>query len=416
MWRLPFPGDGHKQKNAQNKEQRGDPRMNRSCASLLQGSILALAAACALQCARDARAQTSPPPGKALVILYRSDKQPVAARVPVIANADRLGSIGNGEHLNAVVNPGRTFLRVGDRILTTLAIQTSANRTSYVLIEAVPGLTPVRVEMREMTEGSARRALAQSRPAGGGTAAAAPLAPAPRGAAAAPAAAVAASRAAPLPPAAAQPRAPARAAAPPKPAPPPPRQSTLAREPVAAEEEEEDAEAELRKWRFAVIPKAGVFKLATTSQTLGGVQASYDKTSKPALALELEFRHLRGFAVGAEVLYYKNDLTVPGAALAGDQTVFGAMFNGKYYFGGESGRFHPFLGAGVGFSSAKFGGDFQGSASGPAFQGMLGVDYRFGDVGVYLEYKYLSSTASDSANQKIKTGGSGILAGLSIAF
>ncbi|HKW39285.1 MAG TPA: outer membrane beta-barrel protein [Burkholderiales bacterium] len=380
--------------------------MNRSCASLLHGSILALAAACALQCARDVRAQTSPPPGKALVILYRADKQPVAARVPVIANADRLGSIGNGEHVNAVVNPGRTFLRVGDRILTTLAIQTSANRTSYVLIEAVPGLTPVRVEMREMTEASARRALAQSRPAGGGTAAAAPLAPAPRAAAAAPAVAAAASRTAPLPPAAAKP----------KPAPPPPRQSTIAREPVAAEEEEEDAEAELHRWRFAIIPKAGVVKLATTSQTLGGVQASYDKTSKPALGLELEFRHLRGFAVGAEVLYYKNDLTVPGAALAGDQTVFGAMFNGKYYFGGESGRFHPFLGAGVGFSSAKFGGDFQGSASGPAFQGMLGVDYRFGDIGVYLEYKYLSSTASDSANQKIKTGGSGILAGMSIAF
>src|SRR5262249_51856604 len=134
-------------------------------ASLLQVSILALAAACGLQCALDARAQTAPPPGKALVVLYRSDKQPVAARIPIIANADRLGDIGNGEFVNAVVNPGRTFIRAGDRVLATLALQTSAGQRYYVLIEAVAGATPVRAEMREMTEPSARRALSQSRPA-----------------------------------------------------------------------------------------------------------------------------------------------------------------------------------------------------------------------------------------------------------
>ena len=122
--------------------------MRRLRASLLQLSIFALAALCV----RDAQAQASPPPGKAMIVLYRADKQPVAGRVPVIANADRLGDLGNGEFINAVVNPGRTFLRVGDRILTTLAIQASANQTSYVLVEAVPGQTPLRVEMREMSE------------------------------------------------------------------------------------------------------------------------------------------------------------------------------------------------------------------------------------------------------------------------
>jgi len=44
------------------------------------------------------------------------------------------------------------------------------------------------------------------------------------------------------------------------------------------------------------------------------------------------------------------------------------------------------------------------------------MDLRFNSVGLYLEYKYLSSTTSDSANQKIKVGGSGILAGVSFAF
>src|SRR5882672_6128764 len=206
--------------------------MNRLRASLLQGSILALAAACGL----DVQAQVaSPPPGKALVILYRNDKQPVAARVPVIANADRLGDMGNGEFVNAVVNPGRTFLRVGDRILTTLALQTSAGQSYYVLVEAVPGLTPVRVEMREMNEASARRILAQSRPAAAGALAvvpprvpapAAPAAPAPR-AAVAPLA-VAPAVIAPAP----RPAAPAAAPPPPRPAQAvaPPRQSTIARE------------------------------------------------------------------------------------------------------------------------------------------------------------------------------------------
>jgi hypothetical protein len=388
--------------------------MNRLRAALLQGSVLALAAACGLHSAGDVQAQVaSPPPGKARVVLYRVDKQPVAARVPVIANADRLGDLGNGEFINAVVNPGRTYLRVGDRILTTLAIQTLPNQTSYVLVEAVPGLSPVRVEMREMTQASAQRALAQTRPAGAGAAAAAG-APAPR----APAAAVAAAPlAAAPPPKPAAPPPPVQQAQPVRPAPPPPpRQSTIAREPVAAEEEEEAAEAELRRWRFAVIAKTGVFKLGTSSQALGGVATSYDKSSKPVFGVELEFRHTSGFALGAEALYYKNDFTVPAAALAGQQTVIATTFNGKYYFGGESGVFHPYLGAGVGFSAAKFGGDFEGSSSGPSFQGMLGADLRFSSFGVYLEYKYLSGTTSDNANQKIKTGGSGILAGVSLQF
>jgi hypothetical protein len=66
----------------------------------------------------------------------------------VIANADRLGDMANGEFVRRV-NLGRTFLRVGDRILTTLALQTAPTSATFVLVEAVPGLTPVRVEMRD---------------------------------------------------------------------------------------------------------------------------------------------------------------------------------------------------------------------------------------------------------------------------
>jgi len=185
---------------------------------------------------------------------------------------------------------------------------------------------------------------------------------------------------------------------------------------VAAEEEEEEAEAERRKWQIAVIAKTGVFKLATTSQALGGVAGTYDKSSKPVAGFEAEFRHLSGYALGGELFYYKNDITSPGSTFQGQQAVISGMLNGKYYFGGPEGVFHPFLGAGVGFATASFSGDLQGKSSGPSFQGMLGVDFRFSSFGLYLEYKYLSSTTSDSANQKIKVGGSGILAGVSVAF
>ncbi len=390
--------------------------MKRLRASLL-GSLLALAAACGL----DAQAQVaSPPPGKALVVLYRNDKQPVAARVPVIVNADRLGDLGHGEFMNAVVNPGRTFLRVGDRILTTLAIQANANQTSYVLVEAVPVLTPVRVEMREMTEALARRVLAQSRPAAVAAApprAAAPAVPAPAAPAPRAPAAVAPLAAAP----AAAPPAPRPAVPPPRPVQPSPppapqRQSTIAREPVAAEVEDEEAEAERGKWRVAVIAKTGAFKLATTSQTIGGIASQYDKSSKPVAAFEAEMRHQSGFAIGAEALYYKNDITAQGTTFAGQQTVLSSTVNAKYYLGGDTDMFHPFVGAGVGFAGAKFGGDLQGKSSGPSFQGMVGLDLRFSSVGLYLEYKYVSSTTSDSTNQKIKVGGSGFLAGISVDF
>lgn len=185
---------------------------------------------------------------------------------------------------------------------------------------------------------------------------------------------------------------------------------------MAAEVEEQEAEAELSKWQFAVIAKTGAFKLATTSQTLAGVAGTYDKSSKPVVGLEAEFRHVDGFAVGGEVFYYKNDITSPGTTFQAEQTVISGMLNGKYYFGGTDGWFHPFLGAGVGLAGAKFAGNLQGGSSGPSFQGMLGVDLRFSSVGLYLEYKYLSATTSDSANQKIKAGGSGILAGVSVAF
>jgi outer membrane protein W len=388
--------------------------MNRLRASV-QVSILAIAAACG--CAQDAQAQSaSPPPGKALVVLYRNDKQPVAGRVPVVVNADRLGDLGNGEYINAVVNPGRTFLRVGDRVLTTLALQTSANQTSFVLVEAVPGQTPLRVDMRETNQAAAQRVLAQSRPAAVGAAGAAAAA-----ARAAPAPAVAAPRAPAAAPLAAAPAAsPPPRPAPAQPAPPPPRQvqppppPKPAPPPARARAPEPAAESAEPRW--ALILKTGAFKLSTANQSVGGLPSTYDKSSKPVGAVEIEYRDPIGWALGGELLYYKNDFTPDGTSLKGEQTVLSTTFTAKYYMEATN-WLYPFVGAGLGYATSTFGGDFTGKAGSFAFQGMAGADIRFNDtVGLYLEYKFLNAPTRDKNNQEIKAGGTGIFAGLSFQF
>jgi opacity protein-like surface antigen len=375
-------------------------------ALLSKRGVVALAAACGLQCAWNAHAQpVSPPPGKSLIIMYRADRQAVAARVPVVANADRLGDIGNGEYVNTSVNPGRTFLRAGDRVLSTLTLQTAPNQTYYVLLEAA-GSNPVRVDMREVPATTARDSLARSRPAS--AAPRAPLAAAPI--AAAPAARPSAPAAAPAQPA------PAPAAPP-----PPQRQAAQASAPAkpasaAAPEPEEEEEADGRTWKFAAIAKTGAFNMSGTSQAIGGQPSSFKKSSKPVVGLEAEFRHRNGLAFGVEVLYYKNELSLNGSQLNGDQEVIASMLNAKYYFAPNS-WLYPFVGVGGGLANAKFSGDVSGTMTGPVYQAMVGADVRFSrSVGLYLEYKFLNATTTDSTGQKLDVGGSGILAGLSVVF
>jgi opacity protein-like surface antigen len=112
--------------------------------------------------AQDAQRAT-PPPGKALLFIFRSDREPRAAQVPVAVNAVYVGDLEDGSFLAVSVDPGRTFLRSGDRVLATLGFQTAPDQTYFVWVEAVHGLTLVQTEMRLVSEEEGRRALAQSR-------------------------------------------------------------------------------------------------------------------------------------------------------------------------------------------------------------------------------------------------------------
>ena len=90
------------------------------------------------------------------------------------------------------------------------------------------------------------------------------------------------------------------------------------------------------------------------------------------------------------------------------------MVNGKVYFR-LANSFYPFVGAGVGLAKASYSGGLTGNATGLAFQGTAGMEFRFNRVGVNVQYKYLDSTTGDNGKE-VKVGGSGILAGVSIVF
>jgi hypothetical protein len=107
--------------------------------------------------------RATPPPGKALLFIFRSDREPRSAQVPIAVNAVHVGDLEDGTFLSVSVDPGRTFLRSGDRVLAMLGFQTAPDQTYFVWVEAVHGLTLVQTEMRLLSEEEGRRALAQSR-------------------------------------------------------------------------------------------------------------------------------------------------------------------------------------------------------------------------------------------------------------
>lgn len=387
----------------------------------LLGSAIVLAA---LLAPATVRAQTDmsravPPPGKALVFVYRSDRQAVAGRLPVLVNAQPAGELANGTYLVATVDPGRTFLRVGDRAITSLSLVAASRQSYFVSVAAVPGVLPVRGELRQVGEADGRLALQRSRFVGAGApvTAAAPRAPQPGGVArpapivgAAPVAPRAAVQGPPPP----RPAAPSAAPRPPAARPPAtPVARAPARAPVRA-----PAPAAEDEWSLALIAKLGTFKMASASQTVGAAASTFDASSSPVAGIELEMRRRGGLALGGEIFYYKNDLTntdptSSARGLTAQQTVTVFTLNGKYYLHVND-WLYPYAGVGLGFANATYGGNLSGSGSGLAYQGIAGVDFRFGDVGFYLQYKYLGATTG--SGEKVKIGGSGILVGASFVF
>jgi len=357
--------------------------MNRLRAGMSAGGVLLLVALCGSAPPVHAQGHprlAAPPPNKALVFIFRNDREPRAALVPVTVNAEHAGDLANGAFLVATVVPGRTFLRAGDRVLTSLRLEAAAGESYFVQLEAVHGMTVVQTEMRLVSEAEGRGWLAQGRLAGD-----------------VPAAVAAA-------PGALQPRSVVEPVA----------TQAAAVQPVAAPQAPAYA-GPGGGWRMALIAKGGSFKLAQPEQFPSGLPTTFEAASRPAFGIEVEGRSPSGFAAGSEIFYYKNDLVLTGTTLSGRQAVVAVMVNAKYYYRPAAG-FSPYVGAGVGSAAASYSGDFTGKASGAAFQAVVGIEMRSGHFGFNVQYKELASTIEDDAGLKLKVGGRGVLAGLSIIF
>jgi len=170
-----------------------------------------------------------------------------------------------------------------------------------------------------------------------------------------------------------------------------------------------------RESEIALIAKGGRFKLAEPQQLLGVFPSTFEAASKPVYGLELEWRGSSGFAGGGELFYYRNKLSLDGTPLTGQQEVGAFLVNAKYYLRAAS-WLYPYLGVGAGYAAGRLTGDITGKAAGPAYQGVAGIELRFGHVGLNVQYKSFSSTVEDASGAKVKVGGKGAIGGLSIIF
>jgi opacity protein-like surface antigen len=168
-----------------------------------------------------------------------------------------------------------------------------------------------------------------------------------------------------------------------------------------------------RASEIALIVSTGAFALSNGSQVVGGLQSSYDTASKSVMGVQAEWRSKTGLALGGEIFTYKNDLATTGGGPDARQETMVILGNAKYYFRATN-WLQPFVGVGIGNASATYSGNITGTATGLAYQGMAGAEFRFNRVGLYLQYKYLASTTGST--EKVSVGGSGLLAGLSIIF
>ena len=114
---------------------------------------------------------------------------------------------------------------------------------------------------------------------------------------------------------------------------------------------------------------------------------------------------------------YTNDYVGGGIPGEVDTTILMGVI--KKYFALAK-HFHPFLGVGLGVTTASVTGSLDGGASGSASSFSVGAEIPFEYVGIHLEYKYLNATAKNETilgqTAKFDLGGTGFFAGVAIHF
>lgn len=152
------------------------------------------------------------------------------------------------------------------------------------------------------------------------------------------------------------------------------------------------------------------------TETDSAASISLDDFSNGTAGFGWELRLPHGWAVGTEFLQYSyRFIPIASPAARGKTRTNAFLVSGKKYFF-DTGKFRPYVGAGIGFGDSDFsnrdgGGlidDFQTSLFGHA---MLGVELRVDNLNFMLEAKTLDF---ESRNLGYDASSTGVLAGMGI--
>jgi len=81
----------------------------------------------------------------------------------VVVNTELVGYLENGSFTSVAVNPGKVFVRTGEQVIASFELEAAADRTYYLRVQAVHGVTVVQTDISLMNDAQGRDALAQAR-------------------------------------------------------------------------------------------------------------------------------------------------------------------------------------------------------------------------------------------------------------
>jgi opacity protein-like surface antigen len=337
--------------------------------------------------------QAVPPPGKALIYVYRLDDASPQAAPGLWLNKRDSGHLEPRTYGMWAAGPGRLEVRAGRVDATPLTISCEAGRIYFVQLAVNADGS---MNLRQVPYGTGRTEMRAARLVLDPAIAARAVAATPK-----PAAPV------PTPAPAPEKKAPAMKAAP---------VARKAQEPRDRPVEEDTSEA---RSGVTLIFKGGSFSLGSDAQNInavsGGVTTSFQTTfggTASAFGLEAEWRARNGWAFGGEAMAHSHEFTtVPAVPLGtGEMRVVTVLVNAKKYFRPEA-VVQPYLGAGIGIARVSMSGQLEGTTTGYSMQAMGGVAFRWERVGLYTEAKYQANNAPD-----VDASGIGLFAGMSVHF
>lgn len=319
-----------------------------------------------------------PPKGKALVYIYQRRGDGAAVSPTIWLNNYQIGRLVPGSFTVWQLAPGRLEVRIDGTDPATLTLRSEAGKVYLFRLSVSQSGAGAKEQLESLPESyradlAATQLIKNPRQV---TAAVTPVLPAKPVAPAAPSVAA-------------------------KPVSTPPVTSPPA------------ATVALEPGGLSVMLKTGSMTLSQGSQTIIGVDSSFDTNATGTYALEVDYQNAAGLTVGGELMGYKSDFTRSGSTSSVDVlTLFGTA---KQYFNLEA-SLQPYLGAGLGAATTSVSGAIGGNTSGFAYEVMGGVEYRSQRFGVVGEVKYIGAKTKSSNDQDIDVSGTAILAGIVYHF